>query len=124
MNSAPPGARMRLPLVRNPPGMPLGGVGVGVNVGAGPVGVLVGGFPAADAGLDIGPETSRANNIVTVASTTKSRRIAYLFISRLLSLLETFPISRRYELHLKSRAPQVPGRDAERWIAFDWVAKG
>jgi hypothetical protein len=66
---------MRLPLVRNPPGMPLGGVDVGVTVGTGPVGVLVGGFPAAAAGLDIGPETNRANNIVTVASTANSRRI-------------------------------------------------
>ena len=58
-----------------PPGMPLGGVGEGVNVGAGPVGVLVGGFPAAAAGLDIGAETNRANNIVTVASTAKNLRI-------------------------------------------------
>jgi len=75
MNSAPPGARMRFPLVRNPPGMPLGGVGEGAKVGVGPKGVLVGGFPAAAAGLDIGPATSSANTIIMVASTAKSRRI-------------------------------------------------
>jgi hypothetical protein len=80
--------------------MPLGGVAVGVNVGAGPVGVLLGGFPAATAGLGIGPATRRANTIVPVASTAKSRRIPYLFISRLLSFIETFPIGGLHELHL------------------------
>ena len=81
--------------------MPPGGVGEGVKVGTGHVGVLVGGLAAA-AGLDIGAETSSAKAIVTVASTAKSRRITGRFISMLLSLIETFPISGRYELHLNA----------------------